>query len=106
TTQLAISRALDGLGNAAVGPLALVLVMSLFPDDQRPRAIALFLGLSPLGAPPGPSRRGRGSRAPACGPRPGGPPSAPPRGAVAECGYSRPRLAAANGAGSMGSVAS
>src|SRR5262249_10614398 len=58
TTQLAISRALAGLGNAAVGPLALVLVMSLFPDDQRPRAIALFLGLSAVGVALGPLAAG------------------------------------------------
>src|SRR5262245_62419896 len=32
--QLAVARALDGLANAAVGPLALALVMDLFPGDQ------------------------------------------------------------------------
>src|SRR5262245_17112062 len=52
--QLAAARGLDGLGNAAVGPLALVIVMGLFPDDQRPRAIGLFLGLSALGVAAGP----------------------------------------------------
>jgi EmrB/QacA subfamily drug resistance transporter len=54
TGQLAVARGLDGLGNAAVGPLALALVMSLFSEDQRPRAIGLFLGLSAVGVAVGP----------------------------------------------------
>ena len=56
--QLAVARALDGLGNAAVGPLALALVMSLFPETERPRAIGLFLGLSALGVAVGPLTAG------------------------------------------------
>jgi EmrB/QacA subfamily drug resistance transporter len=52
--QLAVARALDGMANAAVGPLALALVMGLFPADQAPRAIGLFLGLSALGIALGP----------------------------------------------------
>jgi len=56
--QLALARGLDGLGNAAVGPLALALVMSLFPEDERPRAIGLFLGLSALGIALGPLAAG------------------------------------------------
>jgi EmrB/QacA subfamily drug resistance transporter len=52
--QLALARALDGLGNAAVGPLALALVMSLFPETERARAIGLFIGLSALGVAVGP----------------------------------------------------
>jgi EmrB/QacA subfamily drug resistance transporter len=56
--QLAVARALDGIGNAAVGPLALALVMSLFPEDQTPRAIGLFLGLSALGIALGPLAAG------------------------------------------------
>jgi EmrB/QacA subfamily drug resistance transporter len=56
--QLAVARALDGLGNAAVGPLALALVMSLFPESERPRAIGLFLGLSALGIALGPLAAG------------------------------------------------
>ena len=58
TAELAFARALDGLGNAAIGPLALALVMSLFPEDQRPRAIGLFLGLSALGVAVGPLTAG------------------------------------------------
>src|SRR5215470_11162695 len=52
--QLAVARGLDGLGNAAVGPLALALVMSLFPESERARAIGLFIGLSALGVAVGP----------------------------------------------------
>jgi EmrB/QacA subfamily drug resistance transporter len=52
--QLALARALDGLANAAVGPLALALVMNLFPGEQGSRAIGLFLGLSALGIALGP----------------------------------------------------
>jgi MFS family permease len=52
--QLAAARALDGLANAAVGPLALALVMSLFSGEQESRAIGLFLGLSALGIALGP----------------------------------------------------
>ena len=56
--QLATARALDGLANAAVGPLALALVMSLFPEDETPRAVGLFLGLSALGIALGPLAAG------------------------------------------------
>jgi MFS family permease len=56
--QLAAARALDGLANAAVGPLALALVMSLFPEDETPRAVGLFLGLSALGIALGPLAAG------------------------------------------------
>jgi MFS family permease len=52
--ELAAARALDGLANAAVGPLALALVMSLFSADQAARAVGLFLGLSALGIALGP----------------------------------------------------
>jgi EmrB/QacA subfamily drug resistance transporter len=52
--QLAVARALDGLANAAVGPLCLALVMALFPESQRARAVGLFLGLSALGIALGP----------------------------------------------------
>ena len=56
--QLALARGLDGIGNAAVGPLALALVMSLFPESERARAIGLFLGLSALGVALGPLAAG------------------------------------------------
>jgi len=56
--QLALARALDGMANAAVGPLTLALVMSLFPASEAPRAIGLFLGLSALGIALGPLAAG------------------------------------------------
>jgi EmrB/QacA subfamily drug resistance transporter len=56
--QLAVARALDGLANAAVGPLTVALVMGLFPPEQASRAIGLFLGLSALGIALGPLAAG------------------------------------------------
>jgi MFS family permease len=56
--MLAAARALDGLANAAVGPLALALVMNLFPEEQAGRAVGLFLGLSALGIALGPLAAG------------------------------------------------
>ncbi len=56
--QLAAARALDGIANAAVGPLTLALVMGLFPANEAPRAIGLFLGLSALGIALGPLAAG------------------------------------------------
>jgi EmrB/QacA subfamily drug resistance transporter len=56
--QLAVARGLDGIANAAVGPLTLALVMNLFPANEAPKAIALFLGLSALGIALGPLAAG------------------------------------------------
>src|SRR4051812_31072370 len=56
--QLAAARALDGLANAAVGPLTLALVIGLFPAAEGGRAIGLFLGLSALGIALGPLAAG------------------------------------------------
>jgi EmrB/QacA subfamily drug resistance transporter len=56
--QLALARSLDGLANAAVGPLTLAIVMGLFPGDEGGQAIALFLGLSALGIAIGPLAAG------------------------------------------------
>jgi EmrB/QacA subfamily drug resistance transporter len=56
--QLAVARALDGLANAAVGPLTLALVIDLFPAHEAPRAISLFIGLSALGIALGPLAAG------------------------------------------------
>ena len=51
--QLAVARALDGLANAAIGPLALALVIDIFPGESS-RGVGLFLGLSALGIALGP----------------------------------------------------
>jgi EmrB/QacA subfamily drug resistance transporter len=51
--QLAIARGLDGLANAAIGPLALALVIDIFPGESA-RGVGLFLGLSALGIALGP----------------------------------------------------
>jgi EmrB/QacA subfamily drug resistance transporter len=56
--QLAVARGLDGLANAAVGPLALAIVLDLFPGPQAARAISLFVGLSALGIALGPLAAG------------------------------------------------
>jgi EmrB/QacA subfamily drug resistance transporter len=55
--QLAVARALDGIANAAVGPLTLALVIGLFPAEQG-KAVGLFLGLSALGIALGPLAAG------------------------------------------------
>jgi MFS family permease len=51
-----VASSLLASASGSVGQLALALalVMSLFPEDQRPRAIGLFLGLSALGVAVGP----------------------------------------------------
>jgi MFS family permease len=51
--ELAVARALDGLANAAIGPLALALVIDIFPGEGS-RGVGLFLGLSALGIALGP----------------------------------------------------
>ena len=56
--QLAAARALDGLANAAVGPLTLALVMGLFPGEGGSRAIGLYIGLSAMGVALGPLAAG------------------------------------------------
>ena len=48
------ARALDGVGNAMVGPLALTIAVGGFPDSQRARIVSLFAGFSALGMALGP----------------------------------------------------
>jgi MFS family permease len=48
------ARALDGIGNAMVGPLALAMAIGGFADDQRPKIVSLFAGFSALGMALGP----------------------------------------------------
>src|SRR5262247_3305599 len=51
---LMTARALDGIGNAMVGPLALAMAVGSFADDQRARIVSLFAGFSALGMALGP----------------------------------------------------
>lgn len=48
------ARVLDGIGNALVGPLALVIAIAAFPAPMQGRVIGLFLGVSGLGVAIGP----------------------------------------------------
>ena len=45
--MLAIARGLDGMANAAIGPLALALVIDIFPGENE-RSVGMFIGLSAL----------------------------------------------------------
>src|SRR6185436_16733014 len=51
---LITARALDGVGNAMVAPLALTIAVGGFADDQRARIVSLFAGFSALGIALGP----------------------------------------------------
>jgi len=48
------ARILDGIGNAMVGPLALIIAVGGFADNQRTRIVSLFAGFSALGMALGP----------------------------------------------------
>lgn len=51
---LVLARALDGVGNAMVAPLALTIAVGGFPEGRRARIVSLFAGLSALGLALGP----------------------------------------------------
>jgi MFS transporter, DHA2 family, multidrug resistance protein len=54
TGILVAARALDGIANAAIGPLSLAMALAVFPPDQQSKVISAYLGLSVLGVAFGP----------------------------------------------------
>ena len=54
TGMLVAARALDGIANAALGPLSLALALAVFRPDEQSKVVSLYLGLSVLGVAFGP----------------------------------------------------
>jgi EmrB/QacA subfamily drug resistance transporter len=58
TTQLIASRALMGVGAAAIMPTTLSILTNIFPDDERPKAIAIWSAVAGMGIAIGPTTGG------------------------------------------------
>ena len=58
TGILVAARALDGIANAAIGPLSLAMALAVFPSEQQSKVISTYLGLSVLGVAFGPVAAG------------------------------------------------
>jgi MFS family permease len=58
TGMLVAARALDGIANAAVGPLSLALVLAIFRPDEQSKVVSLYFGFSVLGVAFGPVAAG------------------------------------------------
>jgi EmrB/QacA subfamily drug resistance transporter len=54
TTQLIASRALMGIGAAAIMPSTLSILTNIFPEDERPKAIAIWAAVAGMGIAIGP----------------------------------------------------
>jgi EmrB/QacA subfamily drug resistance transporter len=58
TSQLIASRALMGIGAAAIMPTTLSILTNIFPEDERPKAIAIWAAVAGMGIAIGPTTGG------------------------------------------------
>ena len=54
STELIASRALMGVGAAAIMPTTLSILTNIFPEDERPKAIAIWAAVAGMGIAIGP----------------------------------------------------
>jgi EmrB/QacA subfamily drug resistance transporter len=57
-TELIASRALMGVGAAAIMPTTLSILTNIFPEDERPKAIAIWAAVAGMGVAIGPTSGG------------------------------------------------